>query len=266
VQNIIIKAACAALLSTIPAGYAGAQTAPAAPVSAQLASTSTLTSYQLPSDLVIPASGRFLLVDAVSAQLFMIEDGRVQDTMRVIVGKPTAATPVIKSTIYSATLNPYWHVPTDLARSLIAPRVLKGGNAYLTDRGYEVVSDFSAGATVLTAASVDWEAVADGRLTVHVRQLPGAANSMGRVKFAFANEGGIYLHDTPRKELFDAADRSLSAGCVRVEDAGRLATWLLGGTAAASPTSAEQDLPLPTPVPIVIMYMNVGERVQLAAL
>jgi hypothetical protein len=88
----------------------------------------------------IPERGRVVLVDAASARLFMIEDGRVRDTMRVIVGKPEAATPALRSMISYATLNPYWNVPEDLAQTLIAPRVLKDGTAYLTDRGYEIVS------------------------------------------------------------------------------------------------------------------------------
>ena len=88
----------------------------------------------------IPVHGRYVLVDAASARLYMIEDGRVRDSMRVIVGKPETPTPQLKSVINYETLNPYWHVTPDLAQTLIAPRVLKDGNVYLTDRGYEVVS------------------------------------------------------------------------------------------------------------------------------
>ena len=88
----------------------------------------------------IPLHGRFVLVDAASARLYMMEDGRVQDSMRVIVGKPETPTPELKSVLNYETLNPYWHVTPDLAQTLIAPRVLQGGNAYLTDHGYEVLS------------------------------------------------------------------------------------------------------------------------------
>src|SRR6059058_1068129 len=88
----------------------------------------------------IPLHGPYVLVDAASARLYMIEDGRVQDSMKVIVGKPDTPTPALKSVINYETLNPYWHVTADLAQTLIAPRVLKDGNAYLNDRGYEVLS------------------------------------------------------------------------------------------------------------------------------
>jgi murein L,D-transpeptidase YcbB/YkuD len=55
-------------------------------------------------------------------------------------------------------------VSPDLAQKIIAPRVLKDGYSYLTERGYEVVSKFGADAQVLAPDKVDWEAVASGRM------------------------------------------------------------------------------------------------------
>ena len=72
---------------------------------------------------------------------------------------------------------------------------------------------------MIDPATVDWRAVADGRDAVRVRQLPGPANSMGRVKFGFPNATDIFLPDTPVKEKFAEADRTLSHGCIRLEDA-----------------------------------------------
>ena len=210
-------------------------------------------------------NGRYVVVDAASATLFMVEDGEVQDSMRVIVGKPSAATPALKSTLQVATVNPYWNVPTDLARSIIAPKVLKEGTSYLRQRGYEVLSSFDAG-EVIPAGSVDWKAFADGTAVVHVRQLPGPGNSMGRIKIGVANTDGIYLHDTPNKELFAEADRNLSNGCVRLEDASRLARWLLGRNPALSSSAPEQHVSLSAPVPIVITYLDRGSQMQLASL
>ena len=109
------------------------------------------------TDGEIPARGRYVLVDAASARLFMMEDGRVRDSMRVIVGKPAAATPALRSTIHYATLNPYWNVPPDLAQKIIAPRVLKDGNVYLTERGYEVVTRFGDKAELIPPEGVDWK-------------------------------------------------------------------------------------------------------------
>lgn len=213
----------------------------------------------------IPAAGRSVLVDAASARLFMIENGEIVDSMRVIVGKPEAATPVLRSTLHYATLNPYWNVPPDLARTIIAPKVLKEGPGYLRQRGYEVVSAFTGDPLVLDAEDVDWGAVAAGRAKVYVRQLPGPANSMGQMKFGFDNDDGIFLHDTPRKELFNEAERNLSNGCVRLEDAPRFASWLLGRDANVSEQEPEQHIPLPRPVPIMIAYLEGGASMELAA-
>src|SRR6476660_5828217 len=91
----------------------------------------------------IPLHGRYVLVDAASARLYMIEDARVQDSMKVIVGKPETPTPALKSVLHYETLNPYWHVSADLAKSVIAPRVLKDGDAYLRQQGYEVLSGWA---------------------------------------------------------------------------------------------------------------------------
>jgi murein L,D-transpeptidase YcbB/YkuD len=213
----------------------------------------------------IPVHGPYVLVDAASARLYMMEDGRVRDSMKVIVGKPETPTPELKSVINYETLNPYWHVTADLTRTLIAANVLKLGTAYLTQRGYEVMSGWGPDATVVAPESVDWNAVAAGTAQVFVRQRPGPANSLGQFKFDLPNGNGIYLHDTPKKELFASDMRSLSHGCVRLEDAPRLARWLLGKDppAAAAP---EENILLPRPVPITISYLDSFSQTRLAAL
>ena len=209
---------------------------------------------------VFPTKGRYVVVDAASARLWMIEDGAIADTMKVIVGKPSSQTPMISSVIHYATLNPYWNVPSDLVQSLIAPRVLSQGARYLKAHGYELLSDFSEDAQVLSPADVDWAAVAEGRATVRVRQLPGPGNSMGRLKFGFENDSGIFLHDTPQKELFAEASRDLSNGCVRLEDAQRLGRWLMGREPSPTSTDPEQHVLLPKPVPVYVTYLTAQAR------
>lgn len=213
----------------------------------------------------IPLRGRYILVDAASARLYMIEDGRVRDSMKVIVGKPESPTPELRSVINYETLNPYWHVSEDLTRNLIAANVLKQGKTYLTDRGYQVVSKWAPDAEVIPPESVDWEAVAAGREKILVRQLPGPANSLGNYKFDLPDGDGIYLHDTPKKELFALDARNLSHGCVRLEDARKLAQWLLGKDPPPG-SRPEEHVLLPKPVPITISYLDQGSQMRLAAL
>jgi len=143
--------------------------------------------------------------------------------------------------------------------------VLKDGNTYLTDRGYEVVTGWGPDARVLSPDSVDWKAVAAGNAQVYVRQRPGPANSLGQFKFDLPDGDGIYLHDTPKKELFALDERNLSHGCVRLEDAQRLARWLLGKDPPAA-SVPEQNVLLPQPVPIRISYLDPDSQTRLASL
>ena len=204
-----------------------------------------------------PPQGRYVMVDTAGAHLYMIEDGRIVDTMRVIVGKsdPSTQTPMLASTIYYATLNPYWHVSEEMLRSTIARNVLDQGLGYIKARGYQVMAPDGSG-TLIDPAKVNWRAVAAGRETVRVRQLPGPSNSMGQLKIPFPNGLDIYLHDTPNKALFSQDDRSLSHGCIRLEDADRLGRWLLGREPRAASADPEQNVLLPRPVPIYLTYLT----------
>ena len=204
----------------------------------------------------MPFQKRYVIVDAASARLWMVENGQIADSMKVIVGKPSAQTPTLASTIYYATLNPYWHVTPDLVRTLIARNVLDQGYGYLKSHGYEVFTSYGDDAVQLSPDAVDWKAVAAGQTTVEVRQLPGPGNSMGHLKFGFANPYDIYLHDTPKKDLFAQDDRDLSHGCIRLEDAERLGRWMLGREPTPASNTPEEHVTLPTPIPIYITYLT----------
>ena len=81
---------------------------------------------------------------------------------------------------------------------------------------------------------------------------------MGKMKFMFPNDRGIYLHDTPEKGLLTKEARMFSSGCVRLEDAPRLARWLFGKPLTAPSARPEQNVSLPAPVPIYITYLTAG--------
>jgi len=245
-----------ASVSAVNPTYAALRAAAYAELKAGAAQPSARLLANLERARAIPSDGRFVLVDAASQRLTMYEHGRPVDSMKVIVGKPKYATPMIASMIHYATLNPYWHVPDHLVRELIAANVVKKGLSYLKTQGYQVVSAYGDDAEILPPSSVDWKAVAAGKAMVKVRQLPGASNSLGAVKFPFANGEGIYLHDTPEKELFDQDQRTLSNGCIRLEDAQRFSRWLAGGELHASGSAPEQYIRLAKSVPIYVTYLT----------
>jgi murein L,D-transpeptidase YcbB/YkuD len=216
---------------------------------------------------LVPARGKSILVDVANAQLMMLENGQVVDTMKVIVGKPDAATPLLAGTIHYVTFNPYWHIPQDVARRKVAPIVLKRGVSYLKSARYETVGAFGYKEEPIDPESVDWKAVADGTVEAHIRQKAGGNNMMGAMKFGFVNDYGIFLHDTPHKDFFAKARRNLSLGCVRVEKPPVLAQWLLGRDPVAPSDGTEQLVQVDKGVPIYILSLTArpdGEKLAFA--
>ena len=197
------------------------------------------------------AGGRYILVDTASARLWMIDNGRITGAMRVVVGKRAMPTPLMAGMIRYAVLNPYWNLPPDLIRE----RARKGPRAIAAEH-LQVLSDWTPQARLLDARRVDWRAVAAGRRLVNLRQTPGAHNMMGRIKFMMPNDLGVYLHDTPHRDLLRRDDRHLSSGCVRLEDAQRLARWLFEGRVPRPSGGAEQRVDLPEPVPVYLAYFT----------
>ena len=211
-----------------------------------------------------PPSNKFVLVDIASARLWMYENGVPVDSMKVVVGKNEAdeksgaslRTPMLAGVIYYAIYNPYWHVPDHLVRLNIAPAAAKLGPGALKGNKYEVVDSWSSNPVIVDPATVDWKAVAAGTAHALLRQKPTGANSMGKMKFPFENGLGIYLHDTPHKEYFKEAKRTLSNGCIRLERAADFGTWMMGRPARPEDTSAELTVPFPQGVPIYVTYLT----------
>jgi murein L,D-transpeptidase YcbB/YkuD len=205
----------------------------------------------------VPAKGRALLVDAANAELMMLEDGKVVGSMKVIVGKPDFATPLLAGTIHYVTFNPFWHIPPDVAKRKVAPIVLKRGVGYLKAARYQTVAAFGGDKEEpVDPSTIDWKAVAAGTAVAHIRQLSGPNNMMGAMKFGFVNDYGIFLHDTPHKDLFAKAKRNLSLGCVRVEQPQALARWLLGRQPTPPGDDSEQNVLMDSGVPIIISYLT----------
>lgn len=202
---------------------------------------------------------RYIVVDSGAAETYLFDRDRIVDGMRIVVGAPKTKTPIMALLVQRAKANPYWNVPPELIRSLTAKRVREQGVGYLQKFHYEVLSDWSTNAHPVDPATINWKQVAAGNGDIRVRQLPGPWNSMGEMKFEMPNDYGIYLHDTPHKELFDQEERWLSNGCVRLQDHRRFASWLFGRAPETS-TATEQSFELPRPMPIYLTYLTVSSN------
>ena len=208
----------------------------------------------------LPTTGtfdRYVIVDSGSANAYLFNRDRLADSMRVVVGSAKTKTPMMAVLMRNAKANPYWNVPPELISSMTAKRVREQGVSYLKNFHYEVLSDWSGNGRLVDPKTINWRQVSAGKSGILVRQKPGPWNSMGAMKFEMPNDYGIYLHDTPTKELFAKEQRWVSNGCVRLQDYRRFATWVFGRVPPVA-SALEQSIELPRPVPIYLTYLTVA--------
>jgi murein L,D-transpeptidase YcbB/YkuD len=206
---------------------------------------------------------RFLVVNIPAFQLFAFDSvggtGAPALSMRVIVGNALdTRTPMLFERMRYLEFRPYWYVPLSIARKEIIPLVQKDPE-YFQRNQMEVVSLRDSVVGDATGPEL-LERISQGAL--RVRQRPGSSNPLGLVKFVFPNSEAIYLHGTPRTELFARTRRDFSHGCIRVEDPTTLADWVLrdrprwsrSAIRAAQLGSATLRAWLSRPMPVVVWY------------
>lgn len=165
----------------------------------------------------------YIMVNIPEFKLKLVKDSQEVMNMKVIVGKELNATPVFSDKLEYVVIAPYWNVPPNILREEIVPKIASDPG-YLERNDMEVIN--SKG-TVVSPSSVDWSRAGSEGFGYVVRKRPGPKNDLGNVKFIFPNVDNIYLHDTPRDELFNQDKRGFSHGCVRVEKPLELAETLL---------------------------------------
>lgn len=146
--------------------------------------------------------------------------------MNVIVGKAYRRTPVFSGRMSYLVLNPYWEAPRKLVVEDLVPK-FRANPALAQSMGFEALKGW--GEAQVLVPDVDWSRYARASsFPYRLRQRPGPQNAMGRVKFMFPNPHAVYLHDTAHPELFAQQVRTMSSGCVRVQDPRALYAWLMG--------------------------------------
>ena len=156
---------------------------------------------------------RYLWVNLPSFYLQVFENGVTKIESKVIIGKPYTRTPLITSKINQITTYPTWTIPSSIISKEILPN-LKKNNAYLNRKGYSL---YDATGKKVNPDSVNWSSYEKG-MPFRVVQPGGDANALGIMKFNFPNKYSVYLHDTNQRSLFNNSFRSLSHGCVRVQN------------------------------------------------
>ncbi len=209
----------------------------------------------MPDDL----GPRHVLVNIPGFDLTVVDNNAVVMVMPVIVGTKVRRTPIFASAITSLIWNPTWSVPTKLAREDILPKLRDNPN-YLAEQHIALYDGSFSGGRINPAA-IDWLTFEDIN-RFRLRQMPGAHNALGQVKFNIPNDFDVYLHDTPHREKFGKAVRTFSSGCVRVGKPLALADFLLADMPEWPPERRKQVLEkgethlvaLHTPVPVYLLY------------
>lgn len=208
---------------------------------------------------------KFVRVNIPEFKLYFYADDTLRNIHRIIVGKQTNPTPQLESKISRIVCHPYWKVPQSIANKEILP-AQKANRNYLTKNHYKIYKGENQEVDPLT---VSWGGRSSMPYTVI--QQPGAFNSLGIIKFEFNNSYSVYVHDTPKKSLFNTVFRSYSHGCMRCEKPIDLAKSILTFDSIprkANPYHADTldsllakpeniSIPLIEPIPIFVVYETV---------
>jgi murein L,D-transpeptidase YcbB/YkuD len=186
---------------------------------------------------------RYIQVNIPELMLTVYENGAKLFDMPVVVGKEGTNTMMLSGYLNQVVFSPYWNIPASIVQKEILP-AMKADPDYLKKNKMEIIGR-------------------NDSLPV-IRQLPGADNGLGGVKFLFPNRYDIYFHDTKAREVFQMKDRALSHGCIRLADAEKMANYLLrdvggwtpGKINTAMKSGKEQYVKIKRPVPVSITYLT----------
>lgn len=179
----------------------------------------TLDKYkQLPDTM--PA--RYLWVNLPSFYMQLLDNDTVKIVSRIVCGKPITRTPLLTSAISEMITYPQWTVPSSIIEKEILPGV-KRDTTYFEKKGFSLIDKDG---NEVDPHTVEWKKYKKG-IPYKVVQGSGDDNALGILKFNFNNKYSVYLHDTNQRYLFGQAVRSLSHGCVRVQEWQELAYSLL---------------------------------------
>lgn len=195
-----------------------------------------------------------VLVDIAGGLLQYYRDAALQWQARTQVGTTSRRTPDLKSSITHFTFNPAWVIPPTILRHDKLPRIRTDPN-FLANNHLQVLD---SDGNLLDPDTVDW----DRPGAIRLRQAPGPENPLGQVAIRFPNPFAVYLHDTPSQWLFERAQRTVSSGCVRVEQATRLVDQLIADAsdysndyiATVIDSGRTGNIRLATPVPLLMDY------------
>lgn len=201
---------------------------------------------------------RFVLCNIPAAQIEAIENGAVISRHAAVAGKPDRPSPEIQSRILEINFNPYWTVPVSIVRRDLIPK-MQAEPDYLTKNRIRILDQKG---NELSPAHINW--YSEEAVNYRFKQDPGDFNSLGSIRINFPSSHGVYMHDTPLKNLFGEDFRFHSSGCVRIQNVRELVNWLLMETPGWSRQDIEEviksgerkDARIAKPVPLYWVYVT----------
>ncbi|RZL51029.1 MAG: L,D-transpeptidase [Pedobacter sp.] len=180
---------------------------------------------------------------------------------KVVVGKIITQTPTLQSKVYLIETAPDWNIPSNIFIKELLPKAIKQPKYFETNQ----MAVYDSKENIIPINKITLAAIKANPKAYHLRQSAGCENALGKVIFRFANNYGIYLHDTPEQQYFKREARALSHGCIRIEHADKLAELLLQSDDqqknisllnTAMKTYAKSKFKLNEPIPIIITYLT----------
>ena len=201
---------------------------------------------------------RYVVCNIPAAQLEAIDNGVVMSRHTAVAGKPDRPSPELNSKIVEINFNPFWTVPVSIVRKDLIPK-MQAEPDYLTRYNIRI---FDPKNNELTPAQVNW--FSEEAVNYRFKQDPGERNSLGTMRINFPSAHGVYMHDTPYKNLFGEDIRFDSSGCMRIQNVRDLVVWLLSETSGWSrieiddiiKSGGRQDAKLKPQVPLHWVYIT----------
>jgi murein L,D-transpeptidase YcbB/YkuD len=241
-----------------PDGVVGAGTIAAINTSPQKRLESVIVAMERERWMNFDRGQRHIWVNLADYSAKIIDDGKVTLQTRAVVGANARdrRSPEFSDEMTHLIINPTWHVPRSIATKEYLPELQNDPNAV------SHLDLFDRSGRRVDRASIDFTEFTTSTFPFLIKQGPGDANALGKVKFMFPNRWNIYLHDTPQKYLFSREARAFSHGCIRLNDPFDFAYTLLARQVddpesyfrRILETGRETRVDLAVPVPVHLVY------------
>ena len=201
---------------------------------------------------------RIVVANIPAAQIEAIENGVAITRHTAVAGKPDRPSPDLRTKITQINFNPFWTVPVSIIRKDLIPK-MQAEPDYLTRNHIRI---FDPKNNELPPSQIDWYSAE--AVNYKFKQDAGDFNSLGSIKINFPSPDGVYMHDTPSKNLFGEDFRFASSGCMRVQNVRELVYWILAETLGWSKTEIDEviksgerkDAKVLKPLPLYWVYVT----------